>query len=282
MGVKEVKLIASESLGVRSMALSIGPIVIDPSASLAPHRFGLPPHPREWEALVVAAKRIVKALERAEVVIITHYHRDHYNPGWLYDNSILDGKLLLIKDYKKNINVSQKIRAYKFLKMVNARVEVADGKTFEYGEFKIEFSPPLPHGESEKLGYVLAVKVNDVVYSSDIQGGVREEHKWVNRGARLFIIDGPPLYLGKVDVDKVKKFLESLRGEVVVDHHSYRSLDWREKIGNYKTYASFQGVEETPLEARRKRLYEEEPVEERWLKMKFHEMREMYFPAELR
>jgi len=259
------------------MAMAVGPIVIDPSASLAPHRFGLPPHPREWEALVNAAKRIVKSLEKAEIVIITHYHRDHYNPGWLYDNSILNGKLLFVKDYKQNINVSQKIRAYKFLEGINAKVEIADGRSFDYGDYKIEFSPPLPHGESERLGYVVAVKVNDVVFSSDIQGGVREEHKWILKDASVYIIDGPPLYLGRVDVERVKSFLKMIKGEVIVDHHSARSLDWREKIGNYNTYANKLGVEETLLEARRRELYEEEPVEESWLKMRFSEMREIYF-----
>ncbi|UXD21775.1 hypothetical protein IPA_07925 [Ignicoccus pacificus DSM 13166] len=274
--------LASETLGVRSMSVRIGSIVIDPSASLAPRRYGLPPHPVEWEALVDAVKRIVKALERAEVVVITHYHRDHYNPGWLYDNSILDGKTLLIKDYKKNINVSQKIRAYKFLKEIkdlNVKVEIADSREFELGDYKITFSPPLPHGKDEKLGYVLAVQINDILYSSDVQGGPLKEHDWLlERDAKVLLLDGPPLYLRGFEIGREKEFIHSFKGEVVVDHHSARSLDWRERLEVSKAYNDLLGVEEKLLEARRKELYQEKPVEDSWLKMKFREMRELYLP----
>jgi len=47
--------LAAESLGVRSMAtyVEVGRtgILIDPGATLAPARFGLPPAEEEWEAL---------------------------------------------------------------------------------------------------------------------------------------------------------------------------------------------------------------------------------------
>ncbi len=278
-----IEPLASETLGVRSMAVKIGAVVIDPSASLAPRRFGLPPHPKEWEALLEASKRIVHALEKAEIVVITHYHRDHYNPGWLYDNSILDSKKLLIKDYKNKINVSQKIRAYKFLKSIshlNVDVQVADGKEFEFGDLKLTFSEPLPHGKDLALGYVLSVKVNDVLFSSDVQGGPLEEHRWIAlQGADVILLDGPPLYLRGFELTTERAFIDSLKGRVIIDHHSARSEGWRDVLNVKEAYNDLLGVPENLLEAKRKELYEEYPVEEKWLKMKYREMRELFFPS---
>ena len=272
--------LAAETLGVRSMALRVGKVVVDPSASLAPRRFGLPPHPREWEALREAAERIVRAIERSEAVVITHYHRDHYNPGWLYDYSVYDGKTLFIKDYKKNINVSQKIRAYKFLKALkdlNVKIEIADNKSFE--EFGLAFSPPLVHGDP-KLGYVLAVKVGKVLFTSDIQGGDEGARSWIDsQEFEELIIDGPPIYLKRknYDLESFKRFITKFE-RVTVDHHPARERGWRETLGVKRAYSDVLGVPEVLLEARRKELYEEEPVEERWKELSFREMRRLYFP----
>ncbi len=279
--------LAAETLGVRSMSVIYDNVVIDPSASLAPRRFGLPPHPLEWKELVESAKRIVKALDKSDVVIITHYHRDHYNPGWLYDNSILDGKTLLIKDYRKNINVTQKIRAYKFLKWlrehnVKVDIKIADNSSFEEGGHVLEFSPPLPHGDSTKLGYVIAVRIDgEFVFSSDVQGGPLEEHKWIlsDDGVRTVVLDGPPLYLRGFELNEKHLELIKFLGErVIVDHHSARLTNWRESLGRVKAFNDVLGVSEKLLEARRKELYEREPVEKSWFKLKFSEMRSHFFP----
>jgi len=51
----EVRLLAFDSLGTRSMATVVetgsGRILIDPGAALGPRRYGLPPHPIEKERL---------------------------------------------------------------------------------------------------------------------------------------------------------------------------------------------------------------------------------------
>jgi predicted metallo-beta-lactamase superfamily hydrolase len=58
----EVKLIAFESFGVRSQATLVYTgdvkIAIDPAVSLAPRRFGLPPHAKEVERMLELAKEI--------------------------------------------------------------------------------------------------------------------------------------------------------------------------------------------------------------------------------
>jgi len=83
----EMKIVplASESLGVRSMAIYVETddvgVLFDAGASLAP-RFGLMPHPFEYRALKEARERIRAYSERAEVITLSHYHFDHYTPTW--------------------------------------------------------------------------------------------------------------------------------------------------------------------------------------------------------
>ena len=74
--------LAAESLGVRSMAtyVEVGRtgILIDPGATLAPARFGLPPTEDEWEALRRANDRISAYAARSSFVFVSHYHEDHF------------------------------------------------------------------------------------------------------------------------------------------------------------------------------------------------------------
>ncbi|MBN1420277.1 MAG: hypothetical protein JXP34_15970 [Planctomycetes bacterium] len=48
------RILGAESLGVRSLAVLVeatwGKVLVDPGVSLAPERFGRPPHPRELAA----------------------------------------------------------------------------------------------------------------------------------------------------------------------------------------------------------------------------------------
>ena len=79
--VKVIPL-AAESLGVRSMATYVEAagrgILIDPGATLAPSRYGLPPAKEEWEALRRVNDRISAYAGRAEIVFVSHYHEDHF------------------------------------------------------------------------------------------------------------------------------------------------------------------------------------------------------------
>ena len=93
----------------------------------------------------------------------------------------------------------------------------------------------------------------------------------------MVIVDGPPIYLRNFKLTSEIDFIKSLN-EPVVDHHSARELGWREALGVKMAYNDILGLEERTLEAKRRELYEEIPVEESWFKMKFREMRELYFP----
>ena len=114
----EIIPLAFDSLGVRSQSTFVQTrdlsIIIDPAAALAPRRFGLPPHRVEVDRLYELASVIEEYLREADVVIITHYHYDHHDPGRIISLDNYKGKLVIIKDPYNKINVSQKIRAVSY------------------------------------------------------------------------------------------------------------------------------------------------------------------------
>src|SRR5262249_3145217 len=99
--------LAAESLGVRSMptyveAGDLG-ILIDPGATLAPARWGLPPAEAEWEALRRANDRISAYAARARLVFVSHYHDDHFRS----DPVTYVGRTVLAKDPRRMVAGTQ-------------------------------------------------------------------------------------------------------------------------------------------------------------------------------
>lgn len=253
-------------------------IFIDPSAALAPSRFGLPPHQLELESLDEHTSKIESELRDSDVVVVTHYHYDHHDPGFRIPVTRYSSKLVLVKDPTRNINVSQRIRASRFLKRlraVGARIQVADGQTLRIGGTMIVFSTPVPHGNSTKLGFVIMLRVEEegevVSYSSDVEGPLEEYAVGFMCGSRVAVVDGPPVYLvGRAytqeDVSRARENLASLARCVetlIIDHHLMRDLDYREFMrevselsGRRPTSAAeFLGRSPNLLEARRRELY---------------------------
>ena len=78
----EIVPVGEESLGVRSMCLYVETrdlrILLDAGVSLAPRRFGLPPHPLELQRAREVREQILRLAAYADVVTISHYHRDHF------------------------------------------------------------------------------------------------------------------------------------------------------------------------------------------------------------
>ncbi len=287
----KIKLIAFDSMGVRSMATVVETsdvkIFIDPGASLAPRRYGLPPHPLELEELSYRLDLIRRELEDSDIVVISHYHYDHY----LYHSEDTDyyrGKILLVKNPERNINRSQRIRAYVFFKKNNVvekarQIEYADGRTFKYGDTVITFSEPVPHGDDgTPLGYVLMTLIvgdgERFVHTSDVQGPIS------NRALEILlqwkpseiVLCGPPTYFAgyKVPVEVVEKGLENMKKLVqevkmrrlVVDHHFLRDIDYRSKMKDLleiataqstivETAAEYMGFNVRQLEAYRRDLW---------------------------
>ena len=103
--------LAADSLGVRSMATYVEAgstgLLIDPGATLAPARYGLPPSQEEWEALKRANDRISAYATRARYVFVSHYHEDHFRS----DPACYVGRVVLAKDPRRLVVGAQARRA---------------------------------------------------------------------------------------------------------------------------------------------------------------------------
>ncbi len=302
--LRHIRLVplAEESLGVRSMALYVETpdvrVLFDAGVSLAPRRYGLFPHPLELKAAKEARERIQEYARRADVITISHYHLDHFTPGyksWLEWTSpetqreLYAEKILVVKHPRENINYNQLRRAHAFLKAVEPlaeKVVYAEGSILEFGETKLRCIGLGPHGpEGSRLGFVaifaLETRGERVIFAPDVQGPISKKLLRMLRvgGEGLLVIGGPPLYLAgkKVSQEDVEKGIKNLKElllkcPVVTGHHLLRDPEWREPLGETAarvlTYASLAGRDEVLLEAYRRELYEYSPPGEefeKWL-----------------
>jgi hypothetical protein len=279
----KVKPLYSDSLGVRSLSCLVETedlkVFIDPSVSLGPLRYSLPPVPQEIEALEEAKQKIHDIAMDCQVLVISHYHFDHYDP----EETFYTNKIVYAKDRLHNINKSQKERGSDFEEKVKGKVKAliyCDGKEFEWGKTKISFSKAFPHGpEGVRVGTVLitTIKAEDftLVHGSDTQGPVvKEAADWIIKQKPDFLImDGPPtLFLGwkfskkslEDASENLVRILKETNCEVILDHHLARDLKYKERFSEpyrvgkerVKTFAEYQGKENNFLEAHRKELWE--------------------------
>ena len=289
LGPFTVSVLAADSMGVRSLATLVdacGTLIgLDLGASLAPRRYGLPPHELELRALDAAMERVREGISEAQAITITHYHYDHYVRD---QPELYAGKTLFVKHPTKDINWSQRLRARRFLVQGGvekaARVSYADGGSFDVNGVRLEFSEPVWHGEpNTPVGRLVMVRVScadeHMVFASDVQGpadsaAVSRLLSWA--GARALILSGPPTYFAgfKVPEEAVRAGLQGLLSLVrarvadviVVDHHLLRDLSYREHLAEHLraaeesgvrlvNAAEFMGVEVRQLEAMRRDLW---------------------------
>ncbi len=293
-----IRILAADSMGVRSLSVVVeteeGVIGIDLGASIAPRRYGLPPHPIELERLEYSLSIIRDWIAQSDIVTISHYHYDHYMRE---EPDLYRGKILIVKHPKRDINRSQAIRSYILLKK-NRVEEIArqllygDNQTFEFGKLKIIVSPPVWHGyPGSRVGRVIMFNIiccdESVIYASDVQGpadpeAVRTIIEWSKIiKPKVLIVGGPPTYFAgfKVPVKHVEaglegslKLIEEVKPEILVlDHHLLRDLNYKEKIQEHTarakdsgvklvTAAEFMGRENEQLEALRRHLWKENPL----------------------
>ncbi len=278
----DIKILASDSMGVRSMATLVQTgktrLALDPSAALGPRRYGLEPQPLELEELDKRLNIINKEAEKADAIVISHYHYDHYDP----DADFYTGKTVFVKDWRKKINRSQKQRAAEFIPKIPEPIP-ADNSRHTLGDLTIEFSPPFYHGpDGSKLGWVISTMVDDgktrFVHTSDVQGPLTDEAtNWViEKNPDVLFLCGcltyflgwryPTSLLDTANNNVIKILNQTQVKTLIIDHHLVRDKNFREKIKpvyneaeklgkKVLTAAQFMGEKERPLEAYRKELW---------------------------
>lgn len=274
--------LAFESLGNRGMCTWIetddANILIDPGVNLAPLRFGLPPHPIELQRKREHWAEIERFASRSDVLIVTHYHFDHVNPEGLY---VFKGKVALVKHPSRNINYNQEQRAKKILPVLQSNaieLHYADGREFDFGQTRVCFSPAVHHGTHPRV-YTTQVSIVDtastLVHTSDVVGAELKEHVdfILGRQPDLLIIDGPNFSLKRPATEGIVEILTHTNvGTVIVEHHLLRDERWKEQIADVyevaairsvkvMSAAEFLGRQNDLLEARRRQLYIDYPVE---------------------
>ncbi|MEB3844238.1 MAG: hypothetical protein LRS48_00985 [Desulfurococcales archaeon] len=293
-------MLAADSRGVRSLAVLVEAcgytIGIDLGVSIAPRRYGLPPHESELRRLEESMDRVRSAIRESDIIIVTHYHYDHYVRD---EPELYKGKILIVKDPKHNINRSQAIRSYVWLKKLGVEeaareVLIADGNEYRFpGGLKLAFSPPVWHGyPGTKVGRVVMVRLEcggeSLIYTSDVQGPADPDaletlRSWSSLGRpMLAIVDGPPTYFAGFKVPRshveaglkgMEELAKILKPEVIiVDHHLVRDKDYRKYLASLAgeaptvkvlTGAEYMGEPVEPLEAWRRELWRgEDPA--RW------------------
>jgi predicted metallo-beta-lactamase superfamily hydrolase len=268
--------LAAESLGVRSMAtyVEVGRtgILIDPGATLAPARFGLPPTEDEWEALRRANDRISTYAARSSFVFVSHYHEDHFRS----DPISYAGRIVLAKDPRRMIGGKQAQRGEALWKALDgqAKVERADGTRRREADLELCVSPPLPHGvDGSPFGSVVALTIVDpaererFVFASDLQGPASAVSAayLIQQRPTLLYLSGPVSYLERDvgrdaierAIDQLIRVVEATGCRVIMDHHALRDARYEERFARLwetrrvVTAAAFLGVDAAPLESRR-------------------------------
>ena len=280
--------ISCESLGSRSFAHFIITkdvnILIDPSVSLAPRRFGLPPHPLEIAVSWISRRTILELISLTDVLIQTHYHGDHFTLGVnrAYEFTNIDvfnqvyspHLIILAKDPEENLNYNQQKRAKWLWKKAGLNIHIADNNVFKFGETEIKFSSAVPHGYDTKRGCVVETLVTDssmkYLYTSDVSGPSSQEAVSfiLEVNPDVLVLDGPSTYHPNVFEEEIKAAFTNLKiitkklSKVFIDHHFLRTVEWKKilqkEIGEIlPAFSQIQNREPLLLEATRKNLYEE-------------------------
>ncbi|HYU07682.1 MAG TPA: hypothetical protein VEM77_10995 [Thermoplasmata archaeon] len=277
--------LAADSLGARSMATLVETpdvtILLDPSVRLGPYRYDLPPHDVERARQKELWQGIREAAKRADVLTVSHYHFDHHNPA---APSIYRNKIAFLKDGKFHINRSQRERAGAFvrkLKKYPKAIQVADGNQTDFGGTELLFSPALPHGYNDELGYVVMARIshgNEVfVHTADVLGPPLKEHLafLIDAQPTVLYVDGPMTHMPenypeqhtKRSLSHLSRILRTTNVRtLILDHHILRDREWRTRMAsvftvgeehdvNVLTAAEFRGERVDQLEANRDRLY---------------------------
>jgi len=251
-------------------------LLIDPGATLAPYRFNLPPADVEWETLRRANDRISAYAARATLLFVSHYHEDHFRS----DAACYAGRRVLVKDPRRMVSGAQARRATALWTTLSASatVQAADGHVERGRDLELRVSPPLAHGlDGSSLGYVVVLTVEDhgererFVFASDVQGPLSPVATayLLRERPTLLYLSGPPSYMEREvgaeaierGVANLRRIVEATGCRVIMDHHALRDERATERFaslwesGHVMTAAQYLGVEASPLESQRHRLW---------------------------
>jgi hypothetical protein len=286
-----LNIIAAESLGVRGLCCVVTlpgrRIVIDPGLALGYLRHGLMPHPRQIAVGRVVRAQIVRALDDATDVVLSHFHGDHVplaraNPYQLA-LSMLPKRFGELRCWSKSgddLNGVMAGRLADLARLLGDNLRMAEGSV----QGPLAFSPAVPHGVAgSRMGTVMMTRIalpdGVFVHASDIQlldnAAVDRIIDWQ---PDILLAGGPPLYLERLDNDQCRRaWNNALRlarhiDTVILDHHLLRGRQgtaWLAELSaragrRVLCAADFMGQPRRLLEARRQQLYRRLPVPEDW------------------
>ena len=187
-----------------------------------------------------------------------------------------------------HINRSQRERAGAFVRALKSypkEVQVADGNDVDFGDTELTFSPAVPHGYDDELGYVVMARVarggETFVHTGDVLGPPLKAQLsfLLDSNPTLLYVDGPMTHMPEnYPEEHTKHSLANLARivrstdvrTILVDHHLLRDRHWRDRIAplreiaeehevTVQTAAEFLGKAVDQLEANRDVLYGFEP-----------------------
>lgn len=246
-----VKPVAFDSFGVMSMCTQISTpdvtITIDPGVSLQGDYFPLPLRQRK-ELLQKYLQAVTSSCSRSEIIVISHYHLDHFVPE--RNPQLYSGKIILAKSLDE-LPPKQSAIARRFFRTIDglpSEVIWADGRRFRFGKTEIGFSNPVWHGGADaQPGKVLMTEVQrgsvKVLVASDVAGPVCHDttELIVSLRAREVVLDGYPSYgLGTFVslTDLVCSIVNVCRilaqpqlRTLLIDHHLARDSNYQALFG---------------------------------------------------
>jgi len=286
----DIEILGTESLGVRGLCCVVRTsnrqIVIDPGVALGYQRHGLLPHPVQIAAGEDVRQSIIRALENATDVVISHFHGDHMplpdaNPYQLSLDRVKDLLMtpqLWIKGESGETHPIAE-RRKRFLAALERTVLPCDGQR----QGLLTFSSPMPHGSGHNpMGTVMMTRIEEggevFVHASDIQllddAPISQILDW---HPTTVWVSGPPLYreipvAWLTEAASRARALAKIAKWCIVDHHLLRSLEgvqWlnmlhAETAGRILCAADFMKRKRRLLEADRVEQYRRMPVPEDW------------------
>ncbi len=234
--------VAFDSFGVKAMCTQITTpdvtIVIDPGVSVQSEHFPLPEDIRQ-QLLAHYEQEVNRATASANILIITHYHIDHF--FFQREPAIYAQKIIFTKALD-GLPKKQQETAKKFFSMIDGlprEIIWADGRRFKFKKTEIGFSPAIWHGRAEaEPGRVIMTEVKrgrgKIIISSDIAGPTDEKttELILSAAPQIAIVDGYPTFLNPTphnEPDFIKSLINLCQilslpslDTLIVDHHLAR------------------------------------------------------------